>query len=109
MTILEALKSKVKYPLSESFFQSVLIERGLSGADAFDTSIATGKAFRLCRADCYIGQVDAPQVQEGSFSISLTDKSNFITLANTIYREYGEPEYGKSAEAVPTVSLLEDW
>ncbi len=109
MTILEALKSKVKYPLSEDFFQSVLIERGLSGGNVFNEEVATGKAFRLCRADCYIGQVDAPQIQEGSVAISLTDKSNFITLANAIYREYGELEYGKSSEAKPKVTPLEDW
>lgn len=108
MTILEALKSKVKYPLSEDFFQSVLIERGFSGSEPFDKEVAQSKDFQLCRADCYIGQVDAPQIQEGNLSISLTDKSNFITLANTIYREYGEPEYIK-ADNTPMVTLLEDW
>lgn len=109
MTTLEALKSKVKYPLSEAFFQSVMIERGLTGSEDFTQEIALGKAFQLCRADCLIGQVDAPQIQEGSVSISLTDKSNFIKLANTIYGQYGEPLIGESAAAGPTVTLVEGW
>lgn len=109
MTILEALKSKVSYPLPDSFFQSVLIERGLSGEDEFTQSIARSKEFDLAKADVWIALVTASQVQEGNYSISLNDKSNMIKLANTIYRKYGEPEYREADAAKPTVAYRADW
>lgn len=109
MTILEALKSKVSYPLPDSFFQSVLIERGLSGGGEFTQEVAKSKEFELAKADLWIALVTASQVQEGNYSISLTDKSSMIKLANTIYRKYGEPEYGESEDAKPTVTNRQDW
>lgn len=107
MTVLEALKSKVEYPLKENFFLSVLTERGISPTEVFTTIMAKSKEFRLARADCWIAMVSAPHVVEGDYQVSLTDKSNFITLANAIYREYSEPEYGKAER--PTVTLVENW
>lgn len=109
MTILEALKSKVSYPLPDNFFQSVLIERCLSGGDEFTMEVAGSKEFDLAKADAWIALVTASQVQEGNYSISLTDKSNMIKLANTIYNKYGEPLYGETGEAKPTVTYCSDW
>lgn len=100
MTVFEALKSKIKYPLSDDLINSIIIERGLIGTDEYTQEVAKSNEFRGARADLLIGQIDCPQIQEGGMSISLTDKSNFITVANSIYAEIGEPQYGKGQSSV---------
>lgn len=106
MTVLEALKSKVKYPLTDALFQSILIERNLKAEDNYTQEVSQSNAFKGARADLLIAQIDCPQIQEGGMSISLTDKSNFIDVANTIYAEIGEPLYGQKPQ--PKITML-DW
>lgn len=106
MTVIEALKSKVKYPLLEALFQSIAIERSLKTEDEYTLDVAQSNAFKGARADLLIAQIDCPQIQEGGMSVSLTDKSNFIDIANSIYAEIGEPLYGQKPQ--PTVKTL-DW
>jgi len=106
MTILEALKSKVSYPLSDSFFQSVLIERGLSTEGDFTQEVAQSKEFKLCYADALIRMISGVNATEGDYSVSLSDRDNLLKIANTIYSKYGEPEF---TELRPTVTYREDW
>lgn len=106
MTVLEALKSRVKYPLSEDLFRSVMIERNLKVDDEYTLEVSQSNACKGARADLLIAQVDCPQIQEGGMSISLTDKSNFIDIANTIYAEIGEPTYGQKTQ--PKITALYD-
>lgn len=98
MTILEALKSRVKYPLDENLLLSILTNRELTPADEYTAEVGTGKAFMLCRADLLVAQIDAAQVQEGGMSVSLTDKSNFITIADSIYERFSEPLIGQKPQ-----------
>lgn len=91
MNILEALKSKVSYPVKDNTLSGILIERGLSDSTEFDQTIATGKAFELAKADLYIYLVSGTNISESGYSVSLTDKSNLMKLASAIYSKYGEP------------------
>ena len=100
MTILEALKSKVKYPMTENFYLSILIDRGLKGEDDYTSNIANSNGFKGARADCLIELIDTPNVSEGGLSISLSDKASIILVANKLYREIGETEYKTSQPKV---------
>ena len=51
MTVLEALQAKVSYPLGAAFFETILIERSLTGTDQYTATIAKSKKFRLATAD----------------------------------------------------------
>ncbi len=95
MTILDALKSKIKYPMTVDFFLSILIDRGLNGDEEYTTSVATSKEFKGARADSLIELIDTPNISEGSVSISVADKASIIVVANRLYRELGEPLYEK--------------
>lgn len=104
MTILEAFKSRVKYPLDDNLLSSILIDRGVEEDDTYTKEVGISKEYQLCRADLLIAQIDTPQVQDNGTSINPTDKSNFITLANSIYEKYGEPQIGQKQ---PTVKYLD--
>lgn len=105
MTILEALKAKVKYPMTTNFFLSILIDRGLSGDVEYTNDIATSKEFKEARADCLIELIDTPNISEGGVSISLSDKDSIILVANKLYGEIGEVLYVKPQ---PTVMAYYD-
>lgn len=90
MTIIEALKSLVSYPVSDNTANRILIKRGLTGSTTFDQTIATSQSFELAEADLYKYLVSATNISEGGYAISMTDKSNMIKLASGIYAKYGE-------------------
>lgn len=100
MTILEALKSKVKYPMTNNFYLSVLIERGLKDNDEYTSSVASSNEFKGARADCLIELIDTPNISEGGVSISLSDKASIVLVANKLYRDIKEPEYKASQPTV---------
>ena len=85
MTILEALKAKVSYPLTEDTLNLLLIQRELNNDDEFDASVAKSNAFQGAVAT-------VPNMSEGGMSVSFNDASRFISLANKIYKNIGEEE-----------------
>ena len=87
MTNLEAIKAKLNYPLSDNAFTLALLDRGLTATDTY----ATGQSFDLAYADTITTLVTAPNVSEGGYSVSLSDKKTLLDLANGIYKKYGEP------------------
>ena len=110
MTNLEAIKSVVAgYPLSENTFNLVLLDRGLSAASEY-----TGKSkeFELATADLYKVLVTAVNISEGDYQIGMTDKSNFIKLANAVYLKYDEPlitDTAKKTIEVPRGKSTPTW
>lgn len=93
-TILQALKDEVHYKLSSGFFENRLLERGLSGDVECTADIFKSKPFKGAVADCLISLLSAPNFVEGDVQFSLTDKSNILKLANSIYKSIGEPSVG---------------
>ena len=87
MTYLEAIKAKLNYPLSDNTFILALTDRGLTSTDNY----AKSQLFDLAYADTITTLVTAPNVSEGSYSISLSDKKTLSDLADGIYKKYGEP------------------
>jgi len=110
VTNLEAIKSVVAgYPLSENTFNLVLLDRGLSVSAEY-----TGKSkeFELATADLYKVLVTAVNISEGDYQISVTDKSNFIKIANSIYLNYDEPvvtDNAKKTIEVPRGKAPSGW
>ncbi len=102
MTILEAIRSKVPYPMSEGFFQSILIERSLSDMDEYTKEIALSASFKGAMADALIGVATAPSISEGDIRISKENADILIKSANSLYSEIGEEPKG-----IPTVTFIE--
>lgn len=105
MNLLEALKSKVQYPMPDSFYQSILIGRSLDGAAEFTAEVSKSSEFKGAYADCLIGVATAPNVSEGGVSISVSDSEKLVNIANSIYTNIGEKVVGKE---IPTVTIGED-
>lgn len=103
MTILEALKARFGYPLSDNLFMSVLIQRGLNGEDIFTSEIGQSPAFNLAWMDGLIMLLTVPNVTEGDYSISMVDKDNILNLINSIRDDNDLPPYGQ-----PRITFLAD-
>ena len=94
-TILEALRDEIHYPVRTGYLENRLIVRGLN---------KDGKDFRGCVADCLVGLVTSPNISEGGVSISQSDKTSILKIANSIYTSIGEDEVTDEKE--PTVTIV---
>lgn len=104
MTILDALKSHVKYPLGNDLFSVILITRALKGDDYFDSGVAKSFSFLGARADCYKELVVSPDISQGGISISAGEKERIITIANDMYKTIGETIIGEFEQ--PTITPI---
>jgi hypothetical protein len=86
MTNLEALGGSVNYPVDETKLQKLLIDNGLNASDTYS---GITKSFELATAGLYVLLVTSANISEGGYSVSMTDKSNMIKLANGVYAKYG--------------------
>lgn len=99
-TIIQALKDEIHYPVPEGFLLNKLMKRRLSGEDIFTADVASSREFQGCVADCLIGIITSPNISEGGVSISHSDKSSILNIANTIYRSLGEKEVSEKEEPI---------
>ncbi len=107
MTVLEALRSLVKYPLDEGALKVVLIDRELCEYDEYCAELGKSKQFQGARADCYRELLDAPNITEGGLSISISEKAIIEKIANGIYAKIGEPLIGQDIDTkTPTVTAI---
>lgn len=100
-TIIQAMRDEIQYPVTDGFLQNKLLKRQLSGDDLFTAEVALSREFQGCVADALIGIITSPNISEGGVSISHSDKSVILNIANTIYRNIGEKEVSEKQE--PTV------
>lgn len=105
MTVREALRNSFPFSVKDSLLDVIAISRGVVLDNEFDPFVATSKPFDLARADIIKTVVMTPNISEGGVSISFSDKSDMISIANSIYGKYGEPLFGLET---PTVKPL-DW
>lgn len=101
-TIAQTLIDEIHYPLPLGFVDNRLLCRGLDGKSEISAEIINGNQFKGAVADCLWSLLQAPNVSESDKSVSLPSQDSIIKLANTYYREIGEPEktYGE-----PTVQF----
>lgn len=105
MTVREALRNSFPFSVKDMQLDVIAISRGLVLDDVFDPFVATSKPFDLAYADVIKTVVMTPNISEGGVSISFSDKSDMISIANSIYGKYGEPLLRLET---PTVKPL-DW
>lgn len=105
MTVREALRNSFPFAVKDSQLEVIAASRGLVLNDDFDSFVSSGKSFELAKADVIRLAVMTPNISEGGVSISFSDRSGMISIANAIYGKYGEPLLGQEA---PTVKPL-DW
>ena len=91
LTTIAALKAQVPYPLSASFFESVMMKRGLVGDAECTAEIINSIEFRGAMADCIRQIVIYPSsISEGGMSISKADRKSLLDEANRLYKSIGE-------------------
>lgn len=95
MTIIEALKSGVHYPLSSNTFIRIATQRGIVN-DEFTTEVANSNSFKGALADLLYEIVIVPNISEGGVSISYSDKKVILDRANSLYLEIGEQTKGEA-------------
>lgn len=105
MTVREALRNSFPFAVKDSLLDVIAISRGVVLDNELDPFVATSKPFELAYADVIKSAVMTPNVSEGGVSISFSDKSDMISIANGIYGKYGEPLLRLET---PTVKPL-DW
>jgi hypothetical protein len=103
MTNLEALSASCNYPVDEFKLKKILIDNGLNESDEYK---GITKAFELATAALYVLLVTTAIISEGGYSISITDKSNMIDLANGIYSKYGISSPLKQKNTIKNASNL---
>lgn len=89
MTILEAIKESVGYPISPNRASMTLIKRGLTGTDEATQTILNSREFELATADLMFWLITTANVSEGGYSVSLTEKASIKTIASRIYQKWG--------------------
>lgn len=95
MTILEAIKEAIGYPISDNRAEMTLTKRGLSKTATATQAVLTGKAFELATADLMIWLITAPNVSEGGYSLSVSDKSTLKSIASGIYSKWNVSDPGR--------------
>ena len=87
MTNLEALRHSVAITVHDDALDKILIDSNITGADTY-----TGKsrAFDLAKADLLVHIISQPNVSEGGYSISLTDKESLGKQAAQLYALHDE-------------------
>jgi hypothetical protein len=105
MTNIEALTASVGYPFTKQEVELACINRGIA-PDA-DYS-APSRAFDLAKADLYLVAYNKPNISEGGFSVTQSEKQSFLKLRKSIFRKYGiEDTFAPDSE--PEISSCKPW
>ena len=89
MTIKEALKSIVNYPVPESVIENIADSRALDFNLEVSATIRESNQFRLASADILEWTSFAPNIQQGGVIINMlySDRQQLRERANAIYTE----------------------
>jgi hypothetical protein len=111
MTVYEALKSCVGYPVPQGTIEAIAVRRGLYGQlqEEVTTPTMESKAYALCEADIMKFVAMAPNVSEAELSVSMNDRDILIGTANAIYTRYGEPLIGAEAVQSSITDASDRW
>lgn len=98
MTNSDALKSVLAgYTLSDNAVTRICTDRGIT---ALATFAGKDESFELAMADAYVTLATMVNVSEGGYSISLSERSRLMSLADVIYTKWGD---GSSAAGTPNI------
>ena len=105
MTILEAIKARVNYPMTNNQALEKLTGRGLDPTLEFDSEVASSQAFQLAYADTLRFVITMVNLSQGG-SITAQNTAGIRGTANAIYKKYGEPLIGELGDSTPTVYIM---
>ena len=91
-SVLESLKSVNAYPVPTGAIEAIAARRGVSLNEEATPQALNGSEYNLALADVLLWLSDAPNIAQGgqNYSFSDTQRSQFITRANRIYKKYDE-------------------
>ncbi len=104
MTILEAIKEAIGYPISDNRASMTLIKRGLSAASEATQAVLVSKEFELATADLIYWMITTPNISEGGYSLSISDKKTLQQIASGIFSKWGVSDPSK-----PTARFITPW
>lgn len=102
MTNLERLKGKFLYPVQESTLIGALLDRGLTDSDVY--SVANIRAMDLALADCAMTVITTPNIIEGGYQMSHSNKGELRRLADGLYARWNEVNPFNSSPKVTNAS-----
>ena len=105
MTNLEALQASVIYPFEDMLLKKALFDWGLSHLEDYCKEVK--REMDLATADLQVILITAPQITEGGYHISLTEKASLMKVASATYLKYGEQD--PFATQTPTVTGINPW
>lgn len=85
MTVLEALRTSVGYPLDVRYLERIMLDRNLFAQAEY---AGPEKDFMLARADVYMALVTTPNIAEDGFSLTVADRNMLASMAESIYRRW---------------------
>lgn len=85
MTNLSAIKAKLNFPLSDDAFILALSDRGLISTATYSDK----RLLELTWADLIYTVISSPNITEGGYSITFSDKGQLLKLADRVYLKYG--------------------
>ena len=103
MTNLEAIKGRLNFPLSDNALILALEDRDL---DSLGTYVK-GQSFDLAYADAIMIILTTPNISEGGYSVSFSDRDTLLKIANGIYSKYGVVNPASSLK--PTAKFVQRW
>lgn len=104
MTILEAIKEAIGYPISVNRANITLIKRGLAGASEATQEVLNSREFELATADLIYWMITTPNITEGGYHLSVTDKKTLQQIASGIFSKWGV-----SDPSTPTARFISPW
>ena len=93
MTVLQALKTSVGYPLDVVYLERILLDRNINADDVY---CGISGDFMLAKADVYMMIASTPNVTMDGFSITVREMLS--GMAENIYRRYGSGKENITAE-----------
>lgn len=107
MTTLQAIKTRVNYPLSDSQAEEKLLARGVDTAADYTPDVAASREFQLAYADTLRFVFTMVNLSQGG-SITAQNMAGIRGTANAIYKRYGEELIGETAEQLSTLTDRSD-
>jgi len=104
MTILEAIKEAIGYPISDNRANMTLIKRGLSATAEANEAVLNGQAFDLATADLIYWMITTPNISEGGYSLTVNDKKTLQQIASGIFSKWGVTD-----PSTPKAKFISPW
>lgn len=101
MTNLEALSAASNHPIEDIKLQKILLDNGINESSTYN---GLTRSFELSTAAVYVLIVTSPNISEGDYSVSPSEKAALIGLAGGIFAKYNVEDPLKSKSTIRNLS-----